>query len=158
MSGQIIRDLDQLKTVLDAHRADGKTIVFGNGAFDLFHVGHVRYLKGAIAEGDIMIVAVNSDESVRRSKGPDRPIHPLDERIEILAAIEGIDYITSFGDETVSALLEKFRPDVHAKGPDYDMDNLPERETVKRLGIRLASCGDPKNHSTSEVVRKLGVG
>lgn len=158
MSAQIIPDFDELKAVLDEHRAEGRTIVFGNGAFDLFHVGHVRYLKAAIAEGDVLVLAVNSDESVRKNKGPNRPIHPLDERLELLTAIEGIDYVTSFGDETVAFLLEKFRPDVHAKGTDYDINNLPERETVKRLGIRLASCGDPKDHSTTDVVRKLGVG
>jgi rfaE bifunctional protein nucleotidyltransferase chain/domain len=158
MSAKIILDFDELKAVLDAHRAEGRTIVFGNGAFDLFHVGHVRYLKAAIAEGDIMIVAVNSDESVRKNKGPNRPIHPLAERVEILTIVEGIDYITMFGDETVASLLEKFRPDVHAKGTDYDMNNLPERDTVKRLGIRLVSCGDPKDHSTTELARKLGVG
>ena len=152
---RIILDIDQLKKVLDAQRASGKTIVFGNGAFDLFHVGHVRYILGAKQQGDILILAVNSDSSVSGNKGPGRPVYPLEERIEILAAMRDVDYITAFDDATVDRLLETLRPHVHAKGTDYRLENLPERKTVERLGIRLASVGDPKNHSTSQVLSKL---
>jgi rfaE bifunctional protein nucleotidyltransferase chain/domain len=126
-----------------------------NGGFDLLHVGHIRYLRGAAAEGDVMVVALNSDRSVQQNKGPGRPLMPLAERMEILSAIEGVTYVTSFDEPTCDGLLEALRPDVHAKGTDYTPENLPERATLKRLGIRLAIVGDPKDHASTTLMKKM---
>ncbi len=145
----IIQDHRQLAEAIAAEKRAGKTVVLANGGFDLFHVGHVRYLRGAAAEGDVLLVPVNSDASVRENKGPDRPHFPLAERMEIVAAVGCVDYVTSFDEPTVDRLIELVRPDVHAKGTDYSMENLPEAPTLRRLGIRLAVVGDPKNHSTT---------
>ncbi|HOB73173.1 MAG TPA: adenylyltransferase/cytidyltransferase family protein [Phycisphaerae bacterium] len=152
---QIITDRDELKKEAARLRAAGKSIVFANGAFDLIHVGHVRYLEGAAAEGDVLVVAVNSDESIRRYKGPDRPLQPLAERMEIVAAFRAVDLVTCFDEPTCDAMLELVRPDVHAKGPDYTPENLPEYPTLKRLGIRLARVGDPKDHSSTALLKRL---
>ena len=135
----------------------GKSIVLANGCFDTLHVGHVRYLSGAKHEGDILIVAVNSDASTGQLKGPGRPV--LDElaRAQLVAALRDVDYVVLFSEPTVESLLEQLRPDVHAKGTDYTTDTVPEREISRRLGIRVAIVGDPKNHSTRgflEAVRK----
>ena len=153
--GQVIVDRDLLLFEVADLRTAGRTIVFANGAFDLIHVGHVRYLQGARAEGDALIVGVNSDESVRRSKGPGRPLHPLAERMEMVAAFEGVDLVTPFDEPTCDLLLELIRPDVHAKGPDYTPENLPESATLHKLGIRLAIVGDPKDHSSTRLIDKL---
>lgn len=153
--GQVIVDRDLLMlAVADLRTARGQ-LVFANGAFDLIHVGHVRYLQGARAEGDGLIVGVNSDESIRKYKGPDRPLQPLAERMEIVAAFEGVDIVTPFDEPTCDLLLELIRPDVHAKGPDYTPQNLPEYPTLRKLGIRLANVGDPKDHSSTELLLKL---
>lgn len=152
---RIIEDHQELRRAIEAEKAAGKTVVFANGGFDLFHVGHVRYLRGAAEEGDILLVPLNSDESIRHNKGPDRPHVPLAERMEIVAALGFVDYVTCFSSPTVDELIELIGPDVHAKGTDWNMENLPERETLKRLGIRLAVVGDPKNHSTTRISRKL---
>ena len=152
---QIITDRDELTKEAARLRAAGKSIVFANGAFDLIHVGHVRYLEGAAAEGDVLVVAVNSDESIRRYKGPDRPLQPLAERMEIVAAFRAVDLVTCFDEPTCDAMLELVRPDVHAKGPDYTPENLPEYPTLKRLGIRLARVGDPKDHSSTALLKRL---
>lgn len=151
----IIEDHHALREAIEAEKAAGRTIVFANGGFDLFHVGHVRYLHGAAQEGDVLLVPVNSDASIRHNKGPNRPHVPLAERMEIVAALRCVDYVTSFDTPTVDELIEMLRPDVHAKGPDWNMENLPERETLKRLGIRLATVGDPKNHSTTELAQRM---
>jgi len=151
----IIMDINRLKDELEVHRRNGKTIVLGNGAFDLLHVGHIRYIVGAKQQGDILVLAVNSDRSIQGNKGAGRPVYPLPERIEILAALRDVDYITSFDDATVDRFLEILRPHVHAKGTDYNSANLPEKETLRRLGIRLAVVGDPKIHSTSAVFSKI---
>jgi D-glycero-beta-D-manno-heptose 1-phosphate adenylyltransferase len=151
----IIENHQELARLIAAEKAAGKTIVFANGGFDLFHVGHVRYLQGAAKEGDVLLVPINSDESIRHNKGPGRPHVPLAERMEIVAALGCVDYVTSFDTPTVDDLLVLLRPEVHAKGTDWNLENLPERETVKRLGIRLAIVGDPKNHSTTEMSKKL---
>ena len=151
----IIVDRDQLKRVVDDYRSAGRTIVFTNGAFDILHVGHIRYLQGAAAEGDILVVAVNSDESIRRYKSPDRPLQPLAERMEMVAAFRCVDLVTCFDEPTCDAILETVHPHVHAKGPDYTPENLPEWPTLQRLGIRLAAVGDPKNHSSSELVERM---
>jgi rfaE bifunctional protein nucleotidyltransferase chain/domain len=151
----IITDHQQLTRIIDDYRSSGRTIVFANGAFDILHVGHVRFLQGAAAEGDILVVGVNSDESIRRYKGPDRPLQPLAERMEVVAAFRCVDLLTSFDEPTCDAILEIVRPHVHAKGPDYTPQNLPEWPTLQRLGIRLAAVGDPKNHSSTELITKI---
>jgi len=153
----IITDHSRLKREVDALRGSGKSIVFANGAFDVIHVGHVRYLQGAAAEGDVLVVAVNSDESVRRYKDPTRPLQPLAERMEIVAAFGCVDIVTCFDDPACDAMLELVRPNVHAKGPEYSPDNLPEFPTLQRLGIRLANVGDPKDHSSTELIRKIRI-
>ena len=153
--GQVIADRELLRKKVAALRAQSKSIVFANGGFDLIHVGHVRYLLGAAAEGDALVVGVNSDESIRRNKGPNRPLQPLAERMEIVAAFQGVTIVTPFHDPTCDSLLELIRPNVHAKGPDYTPENLPEYPTLQRHGIRLAIVGDPKDHSSSELINRL---
>jgi len=153
--GQIIIDRDLLMLEVADLRAANRRIVFANGAFDIIHVGHVRYLQGAAAEGDALIVGVNSDESIRRYKSPDRPLQPLAERMEIVAAFGCVTIVTPFDEPTCDLLLDLIRPDVHAKGPDYTPENLPEYPTLQRLGIRLAIVGDPKNHSSTELIRRI---
>jgi rfaE bifunctional protein nucleotidyltransferase chain/domain len=131
-------------------RRKGARIVLANGCFDLFHVGHVRYLAGAKALGDVLIVGINSDRQVRRLKGENRPFMPEDERAEIIAALKFVDYVTIFDEPTVTELIRAVRPDFHAKGTDYTTENVPEREIVKEYGGRVAIVGDPKDHSSSE--------
>ena len=145
-----------LKTVAEA-RAAGLRIVLANGCFDILHVGHVRYLAGARSEGDLLIVGVNSDEQVREQKGEGRPILPAMQRAEIVAPLESVNYVTIFDEPTVEELLLALRPDVHAKGTDYTVDTVPEREVVKSYGGRVAIVGDPKDHSTSEILSQMGV-
>jgi rfaE bifunctional protein nucleotidyltransferase chain/domain len=136
-------------------RARGLSIAFANGAFDLLHVGHVRYLEGARHEADRLIVAVNDDESVRQSKGPSRPVMAAADRAEIVAALAAVDYVVIFSEPTVAPLLELLKPDVHCKGTDYALDTVPERDTVRAYGGRIAIVGDPKDHSTSALVDRL---
>jgi rfaE bifunctional protein nucleotidyltransferase chain/domain len=148
---------DQLRGLLAERKRDGKRVVFANGCFDMLHVGHVRYLEGARSEGDVLVVAVNDDSSVRGLKGPGRPILNEGARAELVAALRAVDYVVLFHEPNVEPLLELLRPDVHAKGTDYSADTVPERETAGRLGIRVAIVGDPKNHSTRgfiEAVRR----
>lgn len=137
----------------------GAKVVLANGAFDLFHVGHVRYLQGArqLADGanDLLVVAINSDASVRRSKGAPRPIVPELERAEIVAALAGIDWVVVFDEATVAAVIEALRPEVHAKGTDYTADNVPEAALVRAYGGRVVITGDPKDHSTTDLVARL---
>jgi rfaE bifunctional protein nucleotidyltransferase chain/domain len=137
-------------------RARGLSIAFANGAFDLLHVGHIRYLDGARLQADRLIVAVNDDESVRRVKGPDRPVLPAADRAEVVAALRAADYVVIFPEPTVAPLLELLKPDVHCKGTDYTVETVPERETVRAYGGRIAIVGDPKDHSTTAMLRKLG--
>ena len=136
-------------------RAEGRTIAFANGAFDLLHVGHIRYLEAAKQEGDRLVVAINDDESVRRSKGPSRPLLPQADRAELVAALRAVDYVVVFAEPTVAPLLELLTPDVHCKGTDYTVDTVPERDTVRAYGGRIAIVGDPKDHSTSDLVSRL---
>src|SRR6185436_10178457 len=124
-------------------------IVLANGCFDLLHVGHVRYLEDARARGETLIVALNTDESVRASKGPGRPRMPLAERAELLCALRCVDFVTWFPEATLERTLRLLRPDVHAKGTDYTAENVPERAVDRELGIEIAICGDPKAHSSS---------
>jgi len=144
-----------IKIVAEA-RAAGLRIVLANGCFDVVHVGHIRYLAGARSEGDLLIVGVNSDEQVREQKGEGRPILPATQRAEIVAALESVNYVTVFDEPTVAELLLALKPDVHAKGTDYTVDSVPEREVVKSYGGRVAIVGDPKDHSTSEILSRMG--
>jgi rfaE bifunctional protein nucleotidyltransferase chain/domain len=136
-------------------RARGLTIAFANGGFDLLHVGHVRYLGGAKREADRLVVAINSDASIRGLKGPSRPILPEADRAELVAALRAVDYVVIFSEPTVATLLELLRPDVHCKGTDYTVDTVPERDTVRAYGGRIAIVGDPKDHSTSTLLSRL---
>jgi D-glycero-beta-D-manno-heptose 1-phosphate adenylyltransferase len=149
---------ERLRELLAEHRRHGKKIVLANGCFDTLHVGHTRYLEGARREGDILVVAVNSDSSVCALKGPGRPILPEAARAALVGALRFVDYVLLFSEPNVEALLQELRPDVHAKGTDYSADSVPERATSARLGIRVAIVGDPKDHSTREFfdsVRKV---
>lgn len=132
-----------------------KRIVFANGAFDLLHAGHVRYLEAAKAEGDWLAVGVNSDASVRRAKGPARPIVPESERIEIVAALECVDAVCLFGEDSPAALIAELRPDVHAKGTDYTSESVPEKKVVASYGGRTAIVGDPKDHATTALIERI---
>jgi D-glycero-beta-D-manno-heptose 1-phosphate adenylyltransferase len=136
-------------------RARGLRISFANGGFDLLHVGHVRYLEGARREADRLVVAVNSDQSVRTLKGPSRPILPEADRAELVAALRAVDYVVIFDETSVSPLLELLQPDVHCKGTDYTVDTVPERETVRAYGGRIAIVGDAKDHSTTDLLSRL---
>jgi rfaE bifunctional protein nucleotidyltransferase chain/domain len=144
-----------LATQLAADRAAGRTIAFANGGFDLLHVGHVRYLQAARAEADVLVVAVNSDASIRGYKGEGRPIVDEAARAELVAALRCVDYVTIFADAKVDRLLTVLRPDVHCKGTDYTVDTVPERDTVRAYGGRIAIVGDPKDHSTRDILRRL---
>jgi rfaE bifunctional protein nucleotidyltransferase chain/domain len=138
-----------------ADRAQGLSHAFANGCFDLLHVGHIRYLEGAAREADRLIVAVNDDESVRRLKGPRRPILPAHDRAELVAALRAVDYVVVFPEPTVAPLREMVKPDVHCKGTDYTIDTVPERATVRAYGGRIAIVGDPKDHSTRELLARI---
>ena len=140
--------------VADQRRA-GRTIAFANGVFDLLHVGHVRYLEGASREADMLVVAVNDDACVRALKGPGLPVLPAEDRAELVAALRCVDAVVVFPEPTVAPLLELLRPDVHCKGTDYTIDTVPERETVRAYGGRTAIVGDPKDHSTRDVLRAI---
>jgi D-glycero-beta-D-manno-heptose 1-phosphate adenylyltransferase len=142
------------KLVLKAQEK-GQRVVFANGCFDLIHVGHIRYLRDAKARGDVLIVAVNSDLSVRRLKGPGRPLQSESERGEILGAMECVDYVIVFDGPTVDRLLLDLKPDIHAKGTDYTRENVPERETVISYGGKVAIVGDTKSHSSRDLIRDI---
>jgi D-glycero-beta-D-manno-heptose 1-phosphate adenylyltransferase len=136
-------------------RAAGKTVAFANGCFDLLHVGHVRYLQGAAAEADRLIVAVNDDRSVAALKGRGRPILPAPDRAELVAALRGVDYVVVFSDPNVERLLLLLRPEVHCKGTDYIVESVPERAVVAGYGGRTAIVGDDKNHATREILARV---
>src|SRR5687767_6441415 len=136
-------------------RSRGLTHAFANGAFDLLHVGHIRYLEAARREADRLIVAINDDVSVRGLKGNARPVLPQQDRAELVAALRAVDYVVIFTEPTVTPLLELLRPDVHCKGTDYTVDTVPERATVRAYGGRIAIVGDPKDHSTSGLLTRL---
>ena len=136
-------------------RGSGRTIALANGCFDLLHVGHVRYLTGAAAEADVLVVAINDDVSVCALKGPDRPVMLAAERAELVAALEMVDYVLVFSGPTVGPLIAALEPDVHCKGTDYTADSVPEREVVRAYGGRTAIVGDPKDHSTRDLLARL---
>lgn len=150
-----VLDRSRLAARVAIERAGGKKIVLANGCFDFFHVGHIRYLAGAKSLGDLLIVAVNSDEQVRKLKGANRPLIPETERAEILSALRFVDYITIFSEPTVEQLLRAVRPDFHAKGTDYTIDSVPERDIVKEYGGQTAIVGDPKDHSSTTYIKKI---
>ena len=151
-----ILSLDDLRGAVERDKKAGQRVIFANGCFDILHAGHVRYLRGARALGDVLIVAVNSDASARRIKGEGRPYTPLEERLEILSALEAVDYLTVFDEDDVSLLLLALKPHVQAKGTDYTLDTVPERETVRGYGGEVAICGDPKDHSSTEIGSRAG--
>ncbi|MGA8366863.1 MAG: adenylyltransferase/cytidyltransferase family protein [Candidatus Acidiferrales bacterium] len=144
-----------LHGVFEEHRRAGRKIVFANGVFDLLHAGHVRYLEAARREGDVLVVGVNSDASARKLKGDGRPVLTERARASLVAALAAVDHVIIFGELDVRALLREFQPDVHAKGTDYAPDTVPERELAALLGIRVAIVGDPKQHSTRELLALL---
>jgi rfaE bifunctional protein nucleotidyltransferase chain/domain len=152
--GQVVSE-KELEDALRSERANGRTIVFANGCFDLLHVGHVRYLGDAAAQGDRLVVAINDDASVERLKGPGRPVLSAADRAEVVAAIEGVDYVVVFSDRDVNRLLQAFKPDVHCKGTDYTSETVPERDTVLAYGGRIAIVGDQKNHSTRDLLARI---
>jgi len=144
---------EQLRRRVEEWRREGEKVTLANGNFDLVHVGHVRYLSGAKALGGKLVVAVNSDESVRALKGEGRPVMPEQERAEIVAALADVDAVVIFPELDVRPIIREIRPDVQAKGTDYTVDSVPERDAVKEYGGRVAIVGDPKDHSTSEILR-----
>jgi D-glycero-beta-D-manno-heptose 1-phosphate adenylyltransferase len=139
-------------------RTAGRTLAFANGCFDLLHVGHIRYLQGAAAEADRLIVAVNDDRSVASLKGAGRPVLAALDRAELVAAVRGVDYVVVFGEPSVERLLNLLRPDVHCKGTDYTVETVPERAIVREYGGRTAIVGDAKRHSTREIISRLARG
>jgi rfaE bifunctional protein nucleotidyltransferase chain/domain len=143
----------ELRTRVDEWRRAGEAITLANGGFDLLHVGHVRYLRGAKALGGRLVVAINSDESVRALKGEGRPIMPAEERAEIVAALTDVDAVVIFPELDVRAIIRDIRPEIHAKGTDYTVDSVPERDAVMQYGGRIEIVGDSKDHSTSEIIR-----
>ena len=151
----ILRREELIREVASA-RASGARIVLANGCFDVLHVGHVRYLAGAKQLGDILVVGINADEQVAIQKGAGRPVLPANERAEIVAALESVNYVTIFNEPTVEQLLLALQPDVHAKGTDYTTETVPERDVVRSYGGQVAIVGDPKDHSTSEIIARLG--
>lgn len=146
---------DALAGVVADERARGRTVALANGVFDLLHVGHVRYLEGAAQEADVLVVAVNDDRSVRALKGPGRPILDDVSRAELIAALRCVDYVIVFPEPTVGPLLELLKPDVHCKGTDYTVDTVPERAIVEAYGGRTAIVGDPKDHSTRDLIARV---
>ena len=149
-----VLDRKTLTETIERERRGGK-IVLANGCFDLFHVGHVRYLAGAKELGDCLIVGINSDAQVRRLKGENRPFTPENERAETIAALRFVDFVTIFDEPTVEELIRAIRPDFHAKGTDYTAETVPERDVVRACGGQVAIVGDPKNHSSTELIGKV---
>jgi len=150
-----VLDRSQLVAKIAEARRDDAVIVLANGCFDLFHVGHIRYLAGAKMLGDVLIVGINSDVQVRKIKGANRPFMPENERAEIISALRFVDYVTIFDEPTVEELIRAIRPDFHAKGTDYTPDTVPEREIVRECGGQTAIVGDPKNHSSTEMIERV---
>jgi rfaE bifunctional protein nucleotidyltransferase chain/domain len=155
MTTDKILDLETLAVQVAARRQQGQRVIFANGCFDLLHVGHLRYLAGAKALGDVLIVAINGDASVRALKGPGRPVQPAAERAELIAGFSCVDYVTIFDTATVTPLLLRLLPDVQAKGTDYTAETVPEQAIVRGYGGQVAIVGDPKDHSTSAILQIL---
>lgn len=155
MTADKVVSLDELARRVAADRAAGRTVAFANGCFDLLHVGHVRYLESASREGDVLIVAINDDASVRTLKGQGRPILSANDRAELVAALRCVDYVVIFAEPTVGPLLNTLKPDVHCKGTDYTVESVPERDIVRAYGGRIAIVGDPKDHSTRDLLARI---
>lgn len=153
-----ILDERQLADALAKERSAGKTIAFANGCFDVLHVGHLRYLQDAAKQADVLVVGINGDESVRELKGAGRPVMSEAERAELISAIRDVSYVTIFHDRSPGRLIGDLKPDVHCKGTDYTPDSVPEAEIVRAYGGRVAIVGDAKEHSTSEMLRRMNVG
>lgn len=151
-----VLEREELLARVQDDRRRGARIIFANGCFDVLHVGHVRYLAGALELGDVLVVGINADEQVARLKGPGRPVLPAAERAEIVASLESVTYVTIFDEPTVEQLLLAIKPDVHAKGTDYTEETVPERAVVRSYGGRVAIVGDPKDHSTSAILSRIG--
>ena len=149
---------DELVRRAGEERAAGRTLAFANGCFDLLHVGHIRYLESAAREADVLVVAINDDDSVRRLKGAGRPILSADDRAELVAALRCVDYVVIFPESNVGPLLTALRPDVHCKGTDYTVESVPERDIVLAYGGRTAIVGDPKDHSTRDLLSRMARG
>ncbi len=150
-----IYSLDKLTEIIEKHKQGGDRVILANGCFDLIHVGHIRYLKESKKRGDVLVVALNSDSSVRKLKGKARPILLEKERGEIIASFYFVDYVTFFDEDKVERVLLALKPHVHAKGSDYSVDTVPERETVKKYGGEIVITGGPKVKSTSEVIQNI---
>lgn len=150
-----LKSLARLSRIVREEKKRGRRVVLANGCFDLIHAGHVRYLRHCKTAGDVLVVALNSDASTRRLKGPGRPLLPEDERAEILSAFDFVDYVTIFEENNVENILRTLRPDVHAKGSDYSVDTVPERAVVREYGGKIFIAGGPKIRSTSEVIRSI---
>jgi rfaE bifunctional protein nucleotidyltransferase chain/domain len=150
-----ILTLSELIDAVARERAAGRTVALANGCFDILHVGHIRYLQGAAAEADLLVVAVNDDAAVRLLKGEDRPIMPAADRAELVAGVGGVDYVVVFEGRTAAGVLDAIRPDVHCKGTDYTVDSVPERSIVAAYGGRVAIVGDPKTHSTRDLLARV---
>ena len=147
-----IKGISELGRIVSEARAAGRKVVFGNGCFDLIHVGHIRYLQGAKALGDLLVVGINSDASVRALKGAGRPLQAQDDRAQIIASLECVDLVVLFDAPTVSDLLLALKPDIHAKGTDYTAGSVPERDDVRSYGGQVAIVGDPKGHSSRDLI------
>ena len=154
-SASLILDRDALGARLAIAKAGGSRIVLANGCFDILHAGHVRYLEGARALGDVLVVGINSDEQVARLKGAGRPVLPERQRAELVASLQAVDLVTIFPEPTVAELLLAIKPDVHAKGTDYTEETVPERDVVRSYGGSVRIVGDPKDHSTSELISRF---
>lgn len=155
MAKRLFREVKELKKALAGFREEGRTVVLANGCFDIIHVGHIRYLCEAATYGDMLIVAVNDDESTRALKGEGRPVVPDGERAELLLALRCVDYVLLFGEQTVDRIIRELRPDFHAKGTDYTVATVPELETASEVGCRTVITGDPKDHSSREMIERL---
>ena len=154
-STSLIIDRDELMARITTEKAAGSRIVLANGCFDILHAGHVRYLEGAGALGNVLVVGINSDAQVARLKGAGRPILSERDRAELVASLQAVDLVTIYSEPTVTELLLAIKPDVHAKGTDYTEETVPERDVVRSYGGRVAIVGDPKDHSTSEILKRF---
>jgi len=155
LSGRFVGDHGELARLVAEAKAGGRRVVFTNGGFEILHVGHVRSLRDARSRGDLLVIAVNSDASIRRSKGKGRPVVPEAERVEVLCALDCVDLVTVFDEPTVDALLRRVRPTVHAKGTDYTPATVPERATALEIGAEIAIVGDPKDHATTDLLERI---
>ena len=150
-----IGTLAEVRARVERARAEGRTVALANGCFDVLHVGHIRYLSGARGEADVLVVGVNGDASVSRLKGPGRPVMPAGDRALMVAALRSVDHVVVFDEDDVTALLLALRPEVHCKGTDYTPDSVPERDVVRGYGGRVAIVGDPKDHDTRALLRRI---